>query len=93
MNHRLVFTHSYTKRAGRFARQHPELLGQYEKVLRILELNPFHPALRLHKLRGRLNRLHAVSINIRYRIVLILEFGEHVITPVHIGTHDEVYRK
>jgi mRNA-degrading endonuclease YafQ of YafQ-DinJ toxin-antitoxin module len=46
----------------------PELLGQYENTLKLLETNPFHPSLRLHKLQGRLSELHSVSINIAYGI-------------------------
>ncbi len=92
MSYRLVFTHGYTRRAARFIRSHPDLLNQYGKVLRLLEQDPFHPALRLHKLRGRLKDLHAVSINIRYRVTLLLLITEKEIIPVDIGAHGEVYR-
>ena len=92
MNYRLVFTHSYTQRATRFIRRHPELLNQYGKVLRLLEQDPFHRALRLHKLKGRLKDLHAVSINIRYRVTLLILITEKEIIPVGLGSHDEVYR-
>jgi len=92
MNYRLVFTHSYTRRAARFIRHHPELAGQYGKVLRLLEQDPFHPVLRLHKRKGRLGDLHAVSINIRYRVTLLLLVTEKEIVPVDIGSHDAVYR-
>ena len=92
MSYRLVFTHGYTRRAARFIRGHPELLSQYGKVLRLLEQDPFHPALRLHGLKGRLKDLHAVSINLRYRVTLLLLMTEQEIIPVDIGSHDEVYR-
>jgi len=90
--HRLIFTKSYTRRAARSARRHPELLGQYEKTLALLEADPFHPALRLHKLKGRLADLHAVSVNITHRISLILIVAETTIIPVDIGTHDGMHR-
>ena len=38
-------------------RRHPELLPQYEKTLKLLELDPFHPSLRLHRLLGPLREL------------------------------------
>ncbi|MEI6148226.1 MAG: plasmid stabilization protein [bacterium] len=85
------FTHSYTKRAGKFLRKHPDLLGQYEKTLRLLELNPFHPSLRLHRLKGNLADLHSVSVNISYRVTLELLIEKEIIIPVNIGTHDDVY--
>jgi mRNA-degrading endonuclease YafQ of YafQ-DinJ toxin-antitoxin module len=56
-----------------------------------LEINPFHPSLRLHKLQGKLNEYHSVSINLSYRIVIDLVITEAQIIPIDIGAHDEVY--
>ena len=89
--YKLVFTQSYTRRAAKFARRHPELLGQYEKTLRLLELNPFHPSLRLHKLQGALEDLHSVSINLSYRITIEFMIEGNTIIPVNVGPHDNVY--
>ena len=91
MNFRIVYTQGYLKRAAKFIKRHPDLLHQYEKTLRLLELNPFHPSLRLHRLSGPLQDLHAVSITISYRITLefLLEDGKIVL--VNVGSHDEVY--
>jgi len=93
MSYALVFTASYNKRAVKFLKKHPELKKQYLKTLQLLELNPYHPSLRLHALGGRLAGLQSVSINISYRITMefIVEDGE--IIPVNVGTHDEVYRQ
>lgn len=91
MKYELVFTQSYTRRACRFIRKHPEVKGQYKKTLELLELNPFHPALRLHKLKGTLDDLHSVSINLSYRITLQLLIRGRKIIPVDVGSHDEVY--
>ena len=87
----LVFTESYTRRAFRFLHKHPELRSPYEKTLQLLELNPFHPSLRLHKLKGRLSDLHSVSINLSYRITIEFLIEGRTIIPVAIGSHDEVY--
>ncbi|MEI8243115.1 MAG: plasmid stabilization protein [bacterium] len=92
MKYELVFTASYTRRAIRFLRRHPELRNQYHKTLELLQLNPFHPSLRLHKLSGPLSDLHSVSINISYRITLEFLVSDTTILPVHVGRHDEVYR-
>ena len=91
MSFKLVYTKSFLKRATKFARRHPELLPQYEKALKLLELNPFHPSLRLHRLSGALQGLHSVSINISYRITLEFLIEDGKIVPVNIGSHDEVY--
>jgi len=87
----LVFTENYTKRAKKFFKKHPEVLPQYEKTLKLLELNPTHPSLRLHKLKGRLSELFSVAINITYRITIIILIEDNKILPVDIGKHDEVY--
>ncbi len=89
--YRVVFTDSYTKRAVRFLRKHPELRRQYEKTLQMLEINPFHPALRLHKLAGRLQGVHSVSINLSYRITLEFIIEDSTIVPINVGSHDVVY--
>lgn len=91
MNYNLVFTHSYTRRAAKFIRKHPALLKQYEKTLELMEFDPFHPSLRLHKLKGSLEELHSVSINISYRITIEFLIEGKTIIPVNIGTHDAVY--
>ena len=59
-------------RAACFIRKHPDLIPQYEKTLNLLEIDPFHTSLRLHRLKGSLCDLHPVSINISYRITLEL---------------------
>lgn len=89
--YKIIYTQGYNKHAARFIKKHPELIGQYEKTLKLLELNPFHPSLKLHKLSGKLNELHSVSINISYRITLEFIISERTIIPVKIGTHDEAY--
>jgi mRNA-degrading endonuclease YafQ of YafQ-DinJ toxin-antitoxin module len=91
MSFRIVYTQGYLKRAARFIRRHPDLLPQYEKSLKLLELNPWHPSLRLHRLDGTLRDLHSVSINISYRITLEFLFVDGKIVPVDVGSHDEVY--
>ena len=91
MPYGLVFTEQYNRRAARFLKQHPELRSQYLKTLQLLEANPFHPSLRLHPLRGGLEGLHSVSINLSYRITLDLLIQEGKIYPVNVGDHDAVY--
>ena len=91
MNYKLVYTQSYNRRAAKFLKKHPELTGQYEKTLKLLELDPFHPSLRLHQLKGKLKDLSAVSINVSYRITLEFIMVKKEIILVNVGHHDEVY--
>ena len=89
--YRLIYPETYLKKANKFIKKHPELRGQYQKTLELLEVNPYHPSLRLHSLQGRLNGLSSVSINMGYRIVLELIITDKDIILVDVGSHDQVY--
>ena len=91
MAYTLIYPDSYIKRARKFLRKHPEIHNQYRKTLELLELDPYHPSLRLHSLEGRLKGLSSVSINMSYRIVLELEIRDNEIILVNVGSHDQVY--
>ena len=62
-----------------------------EFELERLELNPYHPSLRLHSLQGRMSGLSSVSINISYRIVIEFIIEGDEILLVNVGKHDQVY--
>jgi mRNA-degrading endonuclease YafQ of YafQ-DinJ toxin-antitoxin module len=52
----------------------------------IFRNNPFHPSLRLHKLKGKLDGLWSISIDMKYRIIFKpLENG--VALFVSVGVH------
>ena len=58
---KIIYTERHIKRAKKFIKKHPDILSQYEKTLKLLEVNPFHPSLRLHKLEGKLTELYSFS--------------------------------
>ena len=87
----LIFPDSYMKRVRKFLRKHPDITKQYQKTLELLELDPYHPSLRLHGLEGRLKGLSSVSINMSYRIVLELEIKDNEIILINVGSHEQVY--
>lgn len=92
MTYKLLYPESYIKRARKFLKKHPEVAKQYQKTLLLLELDPFHPSLRLHQLEGRLKGLSSVSINLSYRLVLEFEIHEQEILLVNVGSHKDVYK-
>ncbi len=92
MSWQLIFTEQYTRRAARFLKRHPDIESIYAKALRLLEANPYHPSLRLHPLKGRLEGLHSVSINMSYRVTLEMIITDKEIILVNVGDHDDVYR-
>jgi addiction module RelE/StbE family toxin len=87
----LVFTETYLKREKQFLKKHKDLIPRYKKVLKLLELNPYHPSLRLHKLKGKFKDKYSVSITMSYRIILTFAIVEKEIVLIDIGHHDEVY--
>lgn len=91
MAYKLIYPQSYVRRARKFLKQHPEIRGQYQKTLELLEVDPAHPSLRLHRLKGRLSDLYSVSINLSYRITLEFVIQEEAILLVNVGAHDQVY--
>ncbi len=91
MPYKLIYPESYIRRARKFLKKHPEIHGQYRKTLELLELNPFHPSLRLHSVQGRMSGLSSVSINISYRIVIEFFIEGDEILLVNIGKHNQVY--
>ena len=92
MKYRIVYTPSYNKRAARFLKKHPDLYSQYEKTLKLLEIQPHHPSLRMHRLKGSLSDLHSVSINMSYRITLEAVIQDEHLILVDVGHHEEIYR-
>jgi len=92
MNYQIIYTHSYNKKAAKFLKKHPDIKNQYQKTLKLLEINPQHPSLRLHKLKGNLHSFYSVSINFTYRITLDFIIDNKKIIPLDVGDHDLAYR-
>ncbi len=88
---KIIYSVPYIKKGKKFIKKHPDLVQQYEKTIELLELNPHHPSLRLHKLTGKLSDLYSVYINITYRLSIEFLIQDEKIIPVDIGTHEEVY--
>ncbi|MCK5542089.1 MAG: type II toxin-antitoxin system RelE/ParE family toxin [Desulfobacterales bacterium] len=88
MTYRLIYTNSYIKRVSKFVKKHSELISQYGKTLKLLEIDPNQPSLRLHPLKGKLKGLYSISINISYRITLEFFVTEKEIVLVNVGHHD-----
>ncbi len=88
----IIYTESYESKAKKFLKKHPEIKGQYEKTLKLLELNPYHPSLRIHKVNIQGNDVFSISINISYRITIDLIIDKMEIIPLNIGSHDDVYK-
>ena len=91
MSYKIIETEGYKKKLLRFLRAHPDLIKRYAKTIKLLEENPFHPSLRLHKLQGKKADYHSVSVTVSYRMVIEFLIEDEAIIPIDIGSHDEVY--
>ncbi|HAK78007.1 MAG TPA: plasmid stabilization protein [Runella sp.] len=89
---KLISTKTYEKSLEKFKKQHPELKNQYAKTIQLLEQNPYHPSLRLHKLQGNLQAFYSISLNMKYRILLDFIIKDDQIILLDIGSHDYLYR-
>jgi mRNA-degrading endonuclease YafQ of YafQ-DinJ toxin-antitoxin module len=56
MTYQLITPESYEKKLAKFLKTHPELINSYKKTLELLEINPYHPSLRLHSLTRKMGR-------------------------------------
>ncbi|MBC8525282.1 MAG: plasmid stabilization protein [Candidatus Cloacimonetes bacterium] len=75
----------------KFLKKHPELENRIETIHNLLEINYQDHSLKLHKLHGKLKDFHSVSVNYKFRIILILMIIADKIILVDIGTHAETY--
>lgn len=91
MPYKIIEPASYKKRAVKFFKKHPDLFERYAKTIRLMELDVFHPSLRLHKLKGNLSEYHSISISMQYRIVVEFVIEDEKIILINIGMHDDVY--
>ncbi|BBC26441.1 MULTISPECIES: type II toxin-antitoxin system YafQ family toxin [unclassified Pseudanabaena] len=89
----LLRSNAFVRSARKLLKKHPETASSIQGTLELLSLDPFHPRLRTHKLKGELQDSWACSGG--YDLRIIFKFVEHeesqAILLESIGTHDEVY--
>jgi len=89
--YKLIETASYQKKLKKFLKKHKNLFPKYKKTIFLLESNPYHPSLRLHKLQGNLKDYYSISLDMEYRILIDFVVIDEVIYLIDIGSHQEVY--
>lgn len=88
---RLGRSETFVRTARRLLARNPKLAPRLAASLDLLEADPHHPRLRLHRLHGPLEGLWAARVIYRIRLVLTLDEEHHEILLLDIGSHDEVY--
>ncbi len=87
----MILTASFKKKATNFLKLHLSLKAKYKKTLLLLQADPWHPSLRLHKLKGNLSDLYSISLNMKYRILLDFIIKDDQVILIDIGDHDGMY--
>lgn len=86
----LIWGSSFKRSFRKTIENNQYLKKKFVETIEIFVENPFHPALRTHKLSGRLKGLWAFSIDYDCRVIFkFMDDGSALL--IDIGTHDEVY--
>jgi mRNA-degrading endonuclease YafQ of YafQ-DinJ toxin-antitoxin module len=91
----LIWGDTFARAMRRMFRKYPALRKDLEGTLRLLQEDPFAPALATHKLKGKLAGSWACSAGFDLRIIFDFvkntKRREDDIFLLEIGTHEEVY--
>jgi len=91
----LSWSNGFRRGFKKATRKNPGLQEKIFSVLEKLSIEPFDPALKTHKLHGKLSGLWACQVEYDCRIVFAFEKEpdneKDLIVLVDIGKHDEVY--
>ncbi|MBD2196142.1 MULTISPECIES: type II toxin-antitoxin system RelE/ParE family toxin [Calothrix] len=91
----LIFDESFRRALKRRCKNRPQLQAKVFTTLSLLEIDPFSPSLKTHKLQGELKDLWSCAVEYDFRIVFYFQkfedMEEEAIVLVDVGTHDEVY--
>ncbi len=88
----MIISNRYKKQAIKFIKARPNVLGLYKKKLKLLEMDPFHPSLRIHKLQGKYNEYYSISINMQHRLMIDFIIQNDCVILIDIGDHNGLYR-
>lgn len=92
---KLAWNASFRRAFKRRTHHNPALRDRIFQVLDKVAEDPFHPALKTHKLSGQLKGLWACWVEYDCRIIFAFEpdpnAEQEMIVLIDLGTHDEVY--
>lgn len=93
MRRRVVPSRGFLRDLKKLRGRNPSLAESVDAALSVLQLDPFHPRLRTHKLKGELAAYW--SCTVAYDLRILFRFirqhdGEEVLL-ISLGTHDDVY--
>ncbi len=90
----LVKSNKFGRDYVKIFKGNPSIGLKIDNVLRKLEINPFDPTLKTHKLKGKFEGIWSSKVTNDIRIIFEIlqdEKEELVIHLLAVGKHDEVY--
>jgi addiction module RelE/StbE family toxin len=89
----LLQSNTFIKAARRVVKKQPRITQDIKSTLALLSEDAFHPSLKTHKLKGKLEGSWACAAGFSLRIIFkIVQYeGSEAILLETIGTHEEVY--
>ncbi len=93
MRRLLLRSGSFVRAARKIVKKHPKVADDVRNTLELLAQDAFHPRLRTHKLKGKLEGSWACSVGYDLRIIFrfVQYEGSEAILLETVGTHEEVY--
>jgi mRNA interferase YafQ len=92
---KLIWSSAFKRAYKKVIKKNPKLKDKIANVLKKLEIDPFHPSLKTHKLSRNLADFWSCSVAYDCRIIFELSENAQVlevfILLIDIGSHDEVY--
>jgi mRNA-degrading endonuclease YafQ of YafQ-DinJ toxin-antitoxin module len=86
----IEFTHAFEAETQQICRKNPQLQLAFKKQLNLFKSNPFHPSLRLHKLKGVRSEQYAIWIKDDLRALSIKSAtASDTYIFFDVVTHDE----
>ena len=86
----VAYESSFKRDYKKWIKQNPGKAKLLQGVIDLFILDPFHPLLKTHKLKGRLKECYAFTVEYALRIIFYFEDVAHAIF-LSLGSHDEVY--
>ncbi len=90
---KLVISPTFSRASKRLLKRNPKFADSIRETLELLEEDVFHPQLKTHKLKGKLEGSWACSA--AYGLLIVFKIVQlentEAILLLTAGTHDEVY--
>jgi len=86
----ITFGPSFKRDYKRWIKQNPGKENLLKRLVDLFIIDPFHPLLKTHKLKGNLKDCYAFTVEYDLRIIFYFEDGVHAVF-ISMGTHDQVY--